>query len=77
MRAAAFISGGLIPPALRGSSTHVVSHIVDFYATICVLAGVSPRDDSPIAPLPVDPANPTKDIYSNGAFPSVPCSGAP
>ena len=71
MRAAAFLSGGIIPAALRGTTTHVVSHIVDFYATICVLAGASPADDSPVAPLPVDPANPGQDIYSNGAWPSV------
>ena len=71
MRAAAFVSGGLVPLELRGTISHVVSHIVDFYATICVLAHVSPRDDSPIAPLPVDPHNPSKDIYANGAWPSV------
>lgn len=48
-----------------------VTHIVDYYATICVLAGVSPADDSPVAPLPVDPSHPNRDIYSNGAWPSV------
>ena len=41
------------------------------YSTICTLAGVDFKDDSPIAPLPVDPADPSKDIYSNGAFPAV------
>eukprot|EP01052_Picozoa_sp_SAG31_P019295 SAG31_NODE_1401_length_8497_cov_4.386640_2_plen_673_part_00 len=71
MRAAAFVSGGLIPTSLRGSSSHVVAHIVDFYATICVLAGVLPADDSPTVPLPVDPSNPGKDIYENGAWPGV------
>lgn len=71
MRAAAFVSGGRIPAALRGTRSSVVGHIADWYATICVLAGVSPTDDSPIAPLPVDPANPRKDIYANGAFPGV------
>jgi arylsulfatase A-like enzyme len=71
MRAAAFVSGGRIPSALRGTATHVVSHIADFYATICMLAGVSPTDDSPVAPLPVDPSQPAKDIYSNGAWPAV------
>lgn len=72
MRAAAFLSGGLIPAALRGTTSHVVTHIVDFYATICVLAGASPLDDSPIAPLPADPADPAKDLYLNGsAWPAV------
>lgn len=71
MRAAAFVSGGLIPTALRGTHSNVAGHIADWYSTICVLAGVPFADDSPVAPLPVDPANPTKDIYANGAFPSV------
>eukprot|EP00729_Bicosta_minor_P007231 gene7231-22231_t len=71
MRAAAFISGGLIPPALRGTRSSVVSHIADWYSTICVLAGVSFADDSPIKPLPIDPSNRTKDIYANGAYPGV------
>ena len=98
MRAAAFVSGGLIPLALRGTSSDVAGHIADWcflrpipalhphefpprgdihaldigrsrYSTICVLAGASPKDDSPIKPLPVDPSDPTKDIYANGAFP--------
>lgn len=71
MRAAAFVSGGLIPEALRGTRSAVVSHIADWYSTICVLAGVDYRDDSPIKPLPKDPSNPSKDIWANGAFPGV------
>jgi hypothetical protein len=71
MRAAAFVSGGLIPPQLQGTRSNVVGHIADFYSTICVLAGVDFADDSPIKPLPVDPAKPKQDIYSNGAFPGV------
>ena len=48
-----------------------MSHIADWYSTICVLAGVSFADDSPIKPLPIDPSNRTKDIYANGAYPGV------
>lgn len=71
MRAAAFVSGGLIPPARRGTHSAVVSHIADWYSTICTLAGVDYTDDSPIAPLPVDASRPDRDIYANGAFPGV------
>ena len=42
---------------------------VDWYATFAVLAGQSPRDDPPQPPLPVDPANPQKDIYGNNSYP--------
>ena len=71
MRAAAFVSGGLIPAELRGTRSSVVGHIADWYSTICVLAGVDFADDSPIKPLPIDPSNRDKDIYANGAFPGV------
>lgn len=71
MRAAAFVSGGLVPKQLRGTTSNVVGHIADWYTTVAVQAGADPTDDSPIKPLPVDPANPKKDIYSNGAFPGV------
>jgi hypothetical protein len=65
------VSGGLIPASLRGTSSNVVGHIADWYSTICALAGVDHKDDSPIKPLPVDPSKPKQDIYSNGAFPGV------
>ena len=71
LRAAAFVSGGRIPPHLRGTSSDVVGHIADWYATICGLAGVDASDDSPTPPLPVDPADPRRDIYANGAWPGV------
>ena len=71
MRGAAFVSGGLIPPKLRGTASSVVGHIADWYSTICALAGVDFKDDSPVKPLPVDPAQPGRDIYSNGAWPGV------
>ena len=44
----------------------------DWYPTFSWLAGVSGRDDAPIKPLPIDPTDPTKDIYQNfTSFPSV------
>ena len=74
MRVAAFASGGLIPPELRGSSNTINFHIVDWYATFSALAGVSPTDDPPVPPLPIDRMNRAKNIYSDGghkSFPSV------
>jgi hypothetical protein len=41
------------------------------YPTFSGLAGVSGKDDPPVAPLPVDPSNPTKDIYGAHSFPPV------
>jgi hypothetical protein len=71
MRAAAFISGGLIPQKLRGTSSNFNSHIVDWYPTFCGLAGIDGKDDPPVAPLPVDPADPTKDIYGKDSYPPL------
>ena len=72
MRAAAFVGGGLIPPRLRGTSSDLRCHIVDWYPTFSYLAGVSGTDDPAVKPLPIDPNNPTKDIYQDFAsFPSV------
>jgi len=71
MRVAAFVSGGLIPQHLRGTTSGIRFHIVDWYPTFCHLAGVDPSDDSPTPPLPIDPAEPTRDIYGSAAFPSI------
>lgn len=70
-RTASFVSGGLIPTSLRNSSSALRMHIVDWYATFCILAGVSPTDNSRVEPLPVDPSDPTKDIYGSDAYPGV------
>ena len=37
MRAAAFISGGIVPENARGTHSQVISHIADWYTTACVL----------------------------------------
>ena len=41
VRTSAFISGGFVPAASRGTSFQGVIHIVDWYATFCSLAGVA------------------------------------
>jgi len=71
VRVAAFISGGFLPSVVRGSTSNIVVHIADWYPTICVLAGVSGKDDPPVPPATVDPSNPTKNIYGNRSFPPV------
>jgi arylsulfatase A-like enzyme len=71
MRTAAFVSGGLIPAGLRGTSSDVNMHVVDWYPTFCVLAGASATDDPPVSPQPIDPGNPAKDIYGNHSYPGL------
>jgi len=71
MRVAAFVSGGYVPAAARGTTNDITFHIADWYPTICNLAGVDPTDDPPVAPLPIDPTDPTKDIYGEDSFPPV------
>lgn len=87
MRVAAFISGGVVPEKARGTRSHVISHIADWYTTVCALANPGApsdfpmcRDDPPEPPSPVDPADPCiqdpmnvpcKDIYGNKSYPAV------
>jgi hypothetical protein len=44
-RTAAFVAGGLIPPALRGTTNAGLFYITDWYPTLSKLAGVDPTDD--------------------------------
>ena len=44
IRATAFVSGGFIPPALRGTRNDGIISIADWYSTFCKLAGVDPTD---------------------------------
>lgn len=44
-RVFAFVSGGLVPPSLRGTTNNQLMHISDWYTTFTVMAGVDPRDD--------------------------------
>lgn len=74
IRAATFVSGGYVPASLRGSVNSINFHIVDWMPTFCALAGLSAaqcRDDPPVPPLPVDIADPQKDIYGNSSFPPL------
>lgn len=71
MRVAAFVSGGLVPQHLRGTSSSVITHIVDWYPTFAALAGADPSDDPPVAPLPADVSNPQRNIYGDDSFPPV------
>ena len=44
---------------------------LDWLPTFAFLAGVSITDDPPTAPLPVDPADPQKNIYGEHSFPPL------
>lgn len=45
VRASAFVSGGFVPTARRGTKLGARVHIADWYATFCALAGFTPTDD--------------------------------
>lgn len=59
IRSNAFVSGGFLPPAVRGSQIDGVMHIADWYATFCALAGVDPTDKEAAAAglPPIDSLN--------------------
>ena len=44
MRVNAFVTGGAVPPARRGTSEAGLVEIADWYATFCDIAGVSTED---------------------------------
>ena len=44
MRVTSFVSGGVIPAAMRGKVSNVLAHTVDFYATFAHLAGAPIAD---------------------------------
>ena len=71
MRTTAFVSGGLIPLALRGTTSSVNLHLVDWYPTFCALAGVAAADDPPVPPLAPDPAQPWRNIYGEDSYPAL------
>eukprot|EP01065_Artemidia_motanka_P050107 TRINITY_DN84_c0_g1_i1.p1 TRINITY_DN84_c0_g1~~TRINITY_DN84_c0_g1_i1.p1 ORF type:complete len:546 (+),score=187.82 TRINITY_DN84_c0_g1_i1:63-1640(+) len=49
VRVNAFVSGGFVPAARRGSKSEALVHIADWYATFCGLAGVSTDDPAAAA----------------------------
>jgi arylsulfatase A-like enzyme len=44
VRAAAFVSGGYVPQAMRGTSTDEIVHVADWWRTFAELVGVNPGD---------------------------------
>lgn len=45
IRVNAFVTGGLLPVAMRGKNMSSPVHVCDWYATFCGLAGVDAKDD--------------------------------
>lgn len=81
LRATAFVSGGVLPAAQRGTINPVVSHIADWYATFCFLAGVDPSDgpsEQPLVPdASVDVLNPSivvggrrRSLWGDNSYPA-------
>eukprot|EP00912_Choanoflagellata_sp_UC4_P001654 UC4_evm1s1050 len=69
-RVFAFVSGGLVPPELRGSTNDGLFHIADWYATFSFLAGVEPTDRW------LDPeTNKSYDIDGENLWPSLMSGG--
>ena len=48
-RAAAFVGGGFVPPAARGTVSDGMIAIADWYGTLAALAGVDPTDHAAAA----------------------------
>eukprot|EP01048_Picozoa_sp_COSAG05_P007312 COSAG05_NODE_512_length_9090_cov_33.937827_8_plen_530_part_00 len=71
LRTAAFVSGGLVPPALRGTNNTHNFHVVDWYATFSVLAGQPASDDPPVPPKQGDTSRPYDNIYGEESFPPL------
>lgn len=46
IRAAGFVSGGMIPDMVRKKPIKGMIHIADWYATFCFLAGIDPYDEN-------------------------------
>jgi len=44
IRANSFASGGMLPPAVRGTVSFALMHVADWYATYATMAGVDPND---------------------------------
>jgi len=50
VRTVAFMAGGALPAAARGTTAGAYVHVTDFHATFCALAGVPAADDVPGLP---------------------------
>ena len=49
-RVAAFLAGGWLPAALRGTTNGALMHVADVYPTLCGIAGVDAAD-APVLPF--------------------------
>ena len=59
VRTPSFVYSELLPPSVRGTNVTHPTHIADFYATFCNLAGIDPQDTRPGAcRKPAPPAHP-------------------
>ena len=47
VRTPSFVYSELLPPSVRGTNVTHPTHIADFYATFCNLAGIDPQDTRP------------------------------
>lgn len=74
-RVATFVSGGVIPPQLRGTASNVRLSIVDWYPTLCAAAGLSATDCADDSPTPPEKPDPSvglgQDIYGRDAWPGL------
>lgn len=71
MRTNAFLSGGLVPAAKRGTSHDDLIACWDWYSTFCGLAGVDPADGAAAAAglPPVDSVNQLPHLFGLNATP--------
>merc|ERR1711920_194449 len=53
IRVNSFVSGGILPKAMRGRNLSTPIHVCDWYATFSRLAGVDPQDSAKGVP-PID-----------------------
>ena len=72
VRVNAFVSGGFVPPAVRGTKNEDYVHTADWYTTFCALAGVDPTDHAAAAAglPPVDGVNVWPQIVNATATPA-------
>ena len=65
---AAFVSGGFVAQALRGTRSDVLMHVADWYVTLSVMVGVNPSD--PVTnPSPIETG--TCDVDGVDMWPAI------
>ena len=81
VRSAAFLSGGFLPPHVRGTISSKYIHVCDWWSTILGLAGIDPTDHAaakyPFLP-PIDSLDQWSALISNTSSPRtvIPLSSA-